>query len=115
MTDYIRGKELIVFPKPQRIKDPKYLKWIAIKPCLLEDEHKCIGDTVPCHLEASGMGTKCADYKSVPLCYEGHQGDEGLDKIGLGNFENKYKLDLKHIAFEYLLQYISEGNRICQK
>lgn len=89
----------IAFPKPKRVQDKKYLKWMKAHLCLMwnpwaKDRH-CQGQVISHHISTGGMGTKCSDYETVPLCNEHHR--EIHDK-GKKIFQAKYELDLKEEA-----------------
>lgn len=63
--------------KPER--DKKYLEWITTLPCILTGYRP----TVAHHQwkrHEKAMGSKCSDYRAVPLCHEIHtlfHGDPG--------------------------------------
>lgn len=68
-----------MIPKPKRIIDRKYLKWVKTKPCLFShrliniDElprDACIGPIDPHHATPKSIGG--SDYTAVPLCRKHH-------------------------------------------
>jgi hypothetical protein len=85
----------IAFPKPKRVQDKKYLEWIRWHLCVADPDFICSGQIIPHHINAGGMGTKCSDYETVPLCNEHHR--EIHDK-GKKIFQAKYEIDLKEEA-----------------
>jgi hypothetical protein len=85
----------ISFPKPKRVQDKKYLEWMRLHLCLVERNFICTGQTVAHHISTGGMGTKCSDYETAPLCHEHHR--EIHDK-GKKIFQAKYEVDLKEEA-----------------
>lgn len=54
-----------MIPKPARITNERYRRWVAAQPCFacgVEGYSQC------CHRNGAGMGTKASDYESFPLC-----------------------------------------------
>lgn len=100
----------IAFPKPKREQDKKYLGWIQTYPSCLMKCHfivttyisLCAGQIVAHHVSTGGMGTKCSDYETVPLCNEHHR--EIHDK-GKRIFQAKYGIDLKEEAERLRREY----------
>ena len=90
-----------MIPKPKRIKDPKYLEWIKKRVCLCAYTW-CGGDIVPHHIEAGGMGTKCDDTKTIPLCAKHHR--ELHDK-GKKAFQETYGVDFEKLVGIYQDMY----------
>ena len=54
----------------KRYVNKKYLKYIESQPCLVS--HHCQGDVVAHHTKSGGVGTKCSDHLTVPLCFTHH-------------------------------------------
>ena len=79
--------------KPKREQDKKYLEWMRLQACIVTEP--CSVLVVAHHISAGGMGTKCSDYETVPLCNEHHR--EIHDK-GKKTFQAKYSIDLKEEA-----------------
>jgi hypothetical protein len=63
--------------KPGR--DPKYLEWIRQQACMI-----CKTHPVECaHVGDRGLGQRCPDRQSVPLCVEHHrEGPESHHVLG---------------------------------
>ena len=64
-------------PKPERIRDTAYMKWIKALGCTLErvSGSACIGATDPHHVKPAGggiMGGKVSDRRCIPLCRQHH-------------------------------------------
>lgn len=88
------------FPKPQRIKDAKYLKRVRGLPCVA-----CVIDgvmnlnTCPHHKTGGGMGTKNSDLDTFALC-DPHHVTGGPGKAihaGVKMWEAKYGTQDFHI------------------
>lgn len=69
--------------KAPRVEDPKHLAYIAGLPCVVPGCHR--RSTVH-HLRCQGSraaaGRRAGDDESIPACWEHHQGDTGVHKIG---------------------------------
>ncbi len=93
------SRSALAFPKPIRMQDPDYLRFIRRQPCLIDhaaaEAHHC---------RVGGIGTKCSDYRTVPLCRPHHK---QLHAIGRVRFEQTYKLDLNAEQIRFLEMYIS--------
>lgn len=87
------------FPKPIRLEDADYLRFIRRQPCLIDhvaaEAH---------HVDVGGIGTKCSDYRTVPLCRIHH---ECVHRIGRETFENRFSVDLAAEQIRYLEMYVS--------
>ena len=92
------------FPKPVRLEDPDYLRFIRRQGCLLHPQVAADAH----HLEARGVGTKCSDYRTIPLCRIHHR---ELHHLGRRRFENVHSVDLPREQFRYLEIYISALKR----
>ena len=62
------------------------------------------------HVKAGGMGTKCGDDETVPLCGPFGHHDE-LHRIGKKSFEKKYYKDLLSVAKRLHEQYILDNSK----
>ena len=61
----------MILEKPHTERNREYMDWVATKPCAV-----CKRLAEPHHegKEANGgMGMKCSDYETVPLCRDHHQ------------------------------------------
>lgn len=68
----------------KRIRDRKYLRWVALHRCLVCGATEKV---VPHHLmkvpdEPSAMGLKSGDNWAVPLCHDHHTGGKGVHHHG---------------------------------
>jgi hypothetical protein len=102
-----------MFPKNKPIRDKKYRRWIAEQDCICFEHGGCMGDTVHAHIYTGGMGTKCCDYKGVPLCYTHHQDQKkGLDHMSFERFEQTYGVDLEQMTKDLVYIYVAFGNKL---
>lgn len=99
--------------KPDR--DPVYLEWIRLQPCLLAPDCKCRDLSVPfflrvieaAHTGQHGFSQKASDYEAIPLCRWAHQ--EAKDAQGKNrNWFEKHGLDWEKILAELRQRYEEE-------
>jgi hypothetical protein len=80
---------------------PSHLAWLRKRPCLIDGmyDHVCAGKMEAHHVNEGegGMGVKCPDFETVPLCSVAHD----LVHRGKRSFEIKYGLSLYSAAREY--------------
>lgn len=94
-------------------KDEAYLKFIRKSKCAVPG---CTNVSVIAHhIYAAGLGLKASDYDTVPLCIYHHTGNEGVHKLGLINFQNRFYIDLIKISIRYLKEYIRKLRRLNEK
>jgi hypothetical protein len=69
-------KSVPIVKKPKRKarkkgppRDKKFLAFVRLQPCLVDG---CPHKSEAHHFARKGMGQKCSDYKSVPLCHLHH-------------------------------------------
>ncbi len=62
-------------PRRGRVHDKSYLAWIRTLPCLICDHYRCeqIMHTEAAHVGDRGLGQKCSDFATVPLCGDHHR------------------------------------------
>ena len=89
----------MAIPKPLRVKDRAYLKYIESQACLVCD--RCYGDVVAHHVKTVGSGG--SDYGATPLCGNHH---EEIHRIGRDTFQQKYNLDFRDEIIRLLSKYI---------
>jgi hypothetical protein len=53
------------------VKDPVFLAWVRTRPCVAAYLGRCRGAIQAHHAGARGLGQKCRDDESIPLC-DGH-------------------------------------------
>ena len=75
----------LAFPKPERLRDRKYLSWIKRQGCLLDGRSAHAH-----HLESGGVGTKGSDRLTVPLCWQHHR---ELHDRGRQAFEDRHGIE----------------------
>jgi hypothetical protein len=71
-----------------------HLKWIRTQPCVVCFSKR---NVEAAHVGSRGMGQKCSDLETIPLCQLHHREQH---RIGLKGFVEKYKLDLKLILWK---------------
>jgi hypothetical protein len=90
-------RDVLTFPKPQRLRHKGYIAWIRRQPCLI--------DRAPAQAHHStSVGAFGSDLRAVPLCHRHHQ---ELHRMGRVRFEEKYRLDLTEEILSLLERYIS--------
>ena len=66
-------------PRRGRVRDPKYLAWIRTLPCILSACEHCrcfiCAPIEAAHVGERGLGQKCSDRETVPLCAAHHRLD----------------------------------------
>lgn len=75
---------MMLFPKPTKIREPKYLRGFQHEDCTAKHLGGCGGDVCASHLDSSGgkgMGTKVDDSATNPLCFI-HSRQEEKDRFG---------------------------------
>ena len=95
-------RDVLAFPKPVRMEDPDYLRFIRRQPCLVSH---CAAEAA--HVVAPGqdkMGSKVSDYRTVPLSRRLH---DQYHRFGRRWFESKYNVDLNQELIRFLEIYIS--------
>lgn len=98
---------VLAFPKPVRLKYADYLRFIRRQPCLF---HHVASEAH--HAGPGGMGTKCGEHRTVPLCFRHHR---QLHNHGRKWFEEKHQvnLDLEEIRFlEMFLSALRDGENL---
>jgi hypothetical protein len=97
------NRSVLAFPKPVRLEDPDYLRFIRRQPCVVSHTASQAAHIKP---EGHGkMGSKVSDYRTVPLSWKLH---EELDhKLGRERFEEKYNVDLDKEQIRLLEMYVS--------
>jgi hypothetical protein len=84
---------IMMLPKPKRITDKKYLQFIRELLCII-----CMkpAPSEPHHWNEKGqggMGTKCSDYRTIPLCFDHHR-EAHLEKR---TFLTEYRLEIEDV------------------
>ena len=80
--------------KPKRGHNKEYLKFVRSLPCTicqaqwLSEPHHIAKDG------HGGMGTKCLDERTIPLCFTHHR---QAHDMGKKTFREKYDLDIEYI------------------
>src|SRR5437899_767796 len=93
------------FPRPSRLKDPAYLRWVRLRPCV------ACGSAFgaawrPAHAHHTvTKGAGGSDYRTVPVCWKHHA---ELHNRGAAWFEEEYMVDLKDEIIRSLESYIGQ-------
>ncbi len=99
---HIFSNGALAFPKPVRLEDPDYLRFIRRQPCVISGVQSDPHHVVP---EGGGkVGSKVSDYRTVPLSFRLHR---EYHRIGRRAFEQKYNVDLDLVQIQYLELYLS--------
>ena len=102
-------------PKPARVIDTEFRKWIARQPCILADRVpcECIGYLAvgsnhfrsdACHVRSVGAGG--TDRGNIFSACRKHHSEQ--HRIGIKTFERRYGLNLKQAALDYDERYRQE-------
>lgn len=80
--------------KTKRVKNKSYLEFIKGEVCCVFHQHS--GQVVPHHCGKShkGVGQKCDDTETVPLCVKAHA---EVHQIGKSKFQEKYHVDFNEL------------------
>ena len=92
----IKKSEIQSKDKELRLKDKKYLKWIASQACILCQDIPCQAHHIT-YAQHRGISQKVGDQWTIPLCFLHH---DQLHRCGLSerNFWLKIEIDPLHIA-----------------
>jgi hypothetical protein len=88
------------FPKKKPARNDEYKKFIEAQKC-----HCCpkSAPSVAHHIYAEGIGTKCSDYQTMPLCHDCHM---EFHNGGRPEFAKNHGLDYWKVIASYLELYI---------
>lgn len=90
-------RHVLAFPKPVRLTDEEFLRFIRRQPCLVcpaaSDAHHTITR------KAGG-----SDYRTLPLCRNHHR---EVHRYGRSWFEEKYRVDFQQELVRFLEIYVS--------
>jgi hypothetical protein len=79
-------RDVLAFPKPVRLQDSAYLRYIRRQPCILSHCQSEAAHVVPPGHDK--MGSKVSDYRTVPLSAKLHR---EYHQFGRSRFEEKHK------------------------
>jgi hypothetical protein len=96
------SRPVLAFPKPVRLEDPAYLRFIRRQPCILTGTASEAAHIVPPGHDK--MGSKVSDYRTIPLSSTMHR---AYHKLGRWSFEEKYNVDLDLEQLRFLEMYLS--------
>ena len=100
MNNFNSLEHRMVGQKPKTYRNPKYLEYIRTLPC-------CVcrrSGVAPHHADTGGMGLKCNDTRTVPLCYKHHMECHALGRI---TFQEAYNICFISIQIKCLEDYIN--------
>ena len=76
-------------PKKGKTKAEKeHLNWVASNPCMV------CNNPVVCVHHIRESGEPRDHYKTIPLCYDHHQGEYGLHHLGKDEFRKRFGHEL---------------------
>lgn len=96
------SRSALAFPKPVRIEDPDYLRFIRRQPCVA-----CGCASQAHHVVPPGggkVGRKVSDYRAVPLCAWCHR---KYHSHGRAAFEAVFRIDFDLVQIQYLEKYLA--------
>lgn len=104
--DVIRVHDVLAFPKPVRMEDPHYLRFIRRQPCIIDGTKSEAAHVIP--FGHAKTGSKVSDYRTVPLSAKWHRfSKKSLHELGREQFEVVHNVDLDLIQIQYLETYLS--------
>lgn len=77
-----------LYRKSAPVRDPKYLKFIRLLPCIACGKVRFVRDAM--HTGSHGLGQKASDLDALPGCRMCHR---ELHRIGPVRFQAKYRID----------------------
>ena len=90
-------------PKPQTIRNKKYLLWLRTQPCAACGQPPTMYvDVVAAHRTGGGVGIKNDDTSALPLCVDCH----GLEHNGVKTFWGKVNKDREGLVKMYRERYL---------
>jgi hypothetical protein len=97
---------VLAFPKPVRMEDPEYQRFIRRQPCVNDGTAAEAAHIIPAG--HGKTGSKVSDYRLVPLCARCHRvGARSLHYLGRERFEKYWNIDLDLVQIQYLEMYVS--------
>ena len=95
-----------LYRKSIPVRDPKYLKFIRLLPCIACGKVRYVRDAM--HTGSHGLGQKASDLDALPGCRVHHR---ELHQIGPVKFQRKYRLDFKALAAKFNQFYFEKIQR----
>jgi len=100
------SRPVLAFPKPVRMEDRDYLRFIRRQPCILTGTAAEAAHIIPPGFGKTG--SKVSDYRTVALSAALHwKGRKSLHALGREKFEALHKVDLDLEQVRFLEMYIS--------
>lgn len=95
--------------KHKTFRSKKYLAFVRSLPCsILNDPCGCAGQVVPHHVDGGGVGMKCSDALTIPLCH-GHHMEH--DARGKKTFYELYFTTREECLLKTMQAYIERKSR----
>jgi len=104
-------------------RDPKYLAWIRTLPCVCCDPPGVLAELFPgrgipdqyptevAHVGDRGLGQKCSDLQTIPLCaYHHRTGPESHHRLG-NRFWSKWGINKEELIANLNQRYQQESGR----
>lgn len=99
---------MTAFPKPRRLENDDYLKFVRLHPCLVKQCWR--GPIHAHHVIFDGQGvlaSKVPDYQATPLCPRHHR---EYHDLGRDRFEDKYGIVFSVVIMTLMAEFI-EGKQ----
>lgn len=100
-VDHFAG---VPYPRPEiwTVTKKDFWSWLTEDGCIICKQpasiHHCIGGSMLTELGVQhGKSQKNSDWLVLPLCYNHHQGREGLHTIGVLTWERRYGSQVSHL------------------
>lgn len=96
-----------MYPKRDRLEDPKYRVWVQQKPCLISNTDCSCQETVAPHHIFGGHGRK-DDKEAVPLCNNHHAANASnfsVHHLGRERFEELHQVNMLEAADKLYKEY----------
>ena len=81
------------------MNNPEYLEFIREQRCIICHSSPC----EPHHVDTGGVGMKCSDYLTVPLCWTHHK---EIHRIGKQTFVEKHRINLYHCISQLMVRWL---------
>lgn len=98
-------------PRKGRLLDPQYLDWIRAQQCVicaLNGPPPSWADVEAAHIGRRGLGQKCSDHETIPLCAYYHRISNRSAHATGANFWDIHSLDRQILIAGYRQRYLEE-------
>ena len=91
------------FEKQSPIRDAKYMSFVRENPCIVCGNKR---NNHAHHVYSAGLGLKCSDYYTIPLCHGHHTGfSDAIHVLGFIKFIQHHKINIEKIMLDLVLTY----------